>query len=142
VSSQLDSAQKADEQMRRLGFPETENGPYATELRAKLESMYSRGMTYMSGGTWDADYEVKSWEDHARRWLAFMWATENRSHKVECLDKFPITRYTAMDIVDGKPVLRHKYKIYPKQLLPWMRDQYRRTVFKLKKRTPNPYKES
>lgn len=47
--------EKAARLMLRMGFPETEGGPYVTELRSHILGQVRRGMTDRSGGTWRDD---------------------------------------------------------------------------------------
>lgn len=76
--------------MAQLGYPETEHGPFVTELRKHIQNRVDcEGLVGMSPGTWSG--EPTSYEERAKAQLAFDWEVANRhSHRVECIDGLPI----------------------------------------------------
>lgn len=69
----------AEQIMLDMGFPESEQGPYVTELRKVIAEQVSHGLVRRSGGTWAPECfdEKGAWtishEDRARAFLEVEW---------------------------------------------------------------------
>lgn len=73
--------------MHRLGFSETDNGPYVSELRKVTARHVSEGMVTRSRGTWVEGSENLTAEERAKEYLRWEWEIQHEhSYRVECLD--------------------------------------------------------
>lgn len=63
--------------MAKMLFPETETGPYVTELRKMIAREIEGGLMNRSAGTWGP--EGHNHELRAREFLAADWAPENEA---------------------------------------------------------------
>ncbi len=80
----------ANDIVRDMGFPDTEQGPFVTKLREYIaQEVVKKGLRRMSGGTWAMGTETMAYEERARLTLQFMWEADHFSYKVECLDGKP-----------------------------------------------------
>jgi len=79
--------------MKRMGFEETERGPFVSELRESVARQVARGLVSRSGGTWSPEcfdekgrFKINA-EDRAKELLAWDWEVEHmHSCLVECLE--------------------------------------------------------
>lgn len=109
----------ADEIMLRMGFPETETGPYVTQLRALIAEQVKHGLVDHSSGTWAPGRH--SAETRAKALLGMHWAMDRGHHcRVECIDGLRGWRRRG----DGK--LKHP------NLIPWLQDKWRETIMQLR----------
>lgn len=129
-----------NEIMARMGYPETETGPYVTELRAYVAKKMDRGLVGMSGGTWGSDVAKMTLEERAKAHLAFLWAADNFSYKVERLDARIFVRRTDIETMKRRIVFRHWL------IGPAIRDSIRKVYYSTKfwfakkvLRKTNPY---
>jgi len=101
----------AEKIMLRMGFPETETGPYVTKLRENIRRQVAGGMRNRSGGSWAPGAEKLTAEQRAKELLALDWEIEHgHSYRVECLD--------------GPHSL--------KDVLPWLGDLWRNAAMKVR----------
>lgn len=78
---------RADQIMLEMGFPETERGPYSTELRALVCRQVSEGLRRRSAGTWARD-DIPC-EERAKAFLAVEWEfAHGHAHEVKAIGGF------------------------------------------------------
>jgi hypothetical protein len=111
----------AEEIVRRMGFPDTEQGPYVQALRQQVRKQVAQGMVNRSGGSWGPEGEKLDCEGRARELLACDWEIEHEHcHRVEAMDG-----------------IRNR-------LRPWIGDRFRAAACKWRiwrdRRLVNPYK--
>lgn len=76
--------------MLRMGFPESEKGPFVMKLRVHILRQCEQGMVNRSGGTWRHELEggePPSHEERAKAMLSMDWAIDQgHCSRVELLD--------------------------------------------------------
>lgn len=106
----------ANEIMLRMGFPDTETGPYVTELRKLIEKQVSEGLRNRSAGTWVGNH---SHEERARIFLMAEWnIQQGYAYKVKVIDP-PIRR-----VIDLK-TMKRRWVIKWHRLPAWLGDKLR-----------------
>lgn len=63
--------------MLNMGFPDSETGPFVTELRNNIAEQVRRGLRNRSGGTWGEKGYALSHEERARCILEMDWEVAN-----------------------------------------------------------------
>lgn len=123
--------------MERIGFAAEEDGPFVTELRARMAEKEAAGLTKMHV-SWSGPGDH---EERAREMLAVDWEIERGGAAlIECLDGWIGWQYRFDTGWPPRRVLRIKWKM----LLPWLGDRRRAMVAKWRRwrAGPNPYRNS
>ena len=110
--------------MLRMGFPDTERGPFVTELRTLIRRQVSEGLVNRSGGSWAPGAETLTYEERAKHLLAWEWEIQHgHSYRVEAIDG-----------------------LHRRAVLPWLRDRAREFALDIRlwwdrkvMKTANPY---
>lgn len=107
------------EQMARFEIPDSEQGPFVTELRGMVARKLREGMIYQSAGTCTAEFWALSFEEQAKHRLAWDWNLDRgHSYRVEVMDRLI---YRGTNVLTGKRI----FKIYWGSILPWIGDRFR-----------------
>jgi len=125
----------AEQIMRKMGYPDDEQGHYVTLLREEIALQVANGLANRSAGTWSSDADKLSFEQRAKAQLAFDWAANNGySYRVECLDPIIIRQ---IDLRTKKRTIRIDWPRIPAAT----RDFYRRVKYIIRKPflPRNPY---
>lgn len=123
----------------RMGYPDTENGPYVVELRCWVfDQVCQRGMIGASSGTWRKN--DLSYEERAREYLAVVWEMDNSySTPVRCWDPIICRRFDARTL---KSTVEINWRNLPDRMLDWRDSQLmfiKRLVDRKILKKTNPY---
>lgn len=125
------------QQMARFGIPDTETGPYVTELRGLVARKLREGMIYQSAGSCTEEFWKLPYEEQAKHRLAWDWALDRQhSYRVECMDRLI---YRGTNVLTGK----RTFKIHWRSIPAWIGDRFRQLGCKYRvwrdRAVANPY---
>lgn len=122
------------EQMARFGIPESEQGPFCTELRILVQKNLDMGMIYQSAGTWQNTFYHMSFEEQAQCRLAADWACRHSSYRTRM---FGPLIYRKTDTKTMKRSICFRWKLLPD----WLLDKRDYLIFLIKqlRKKQNPY---
>lgn len=111
-----------EQQMARFGIPESERGPFVTELRARTARKLAEGMVMQSAGSCTDAFWALSYEEQAKARLAWDWELDNlHSYRVEAIDGVMWRSYDAS-------IGKFSTRILWRNIFPWIGDQWRKML--------------
>jgi hypothetical protein len=119
--------------MSNLGFSPVHTGDYVTELKELLASRVEKHGLIWMGRVYYEPITKETCNDIAKKYLAWIWACDNASHKVECIDGGPWRKVTNTRTMKSRIVIKwHRVPAY-------LRDQFRKVKYKIGPKRKNPY---